>query len=390
MIKPHYIMKNYIPFLAIALVLGACQDEPQGALETLRARRDSLKTEHGTLAAEIDKLESQIALLDSSQQITRVSANKIEGQTFEHFFTSQANLEAEFNALVYPEISGVVTAIFVEEGQKVTKGQSILQIDIELIRKQIAEVETQYVLAEDIYNRQKNLWDQKIGSEIQYLQAKANKEALENSIATIRKQLSKGTVTAPFSGVIDEIIPRIGEMGNPGMPVVRVINLSELYIKADVSENYLTTLKEGMVAEVVFPGVDTLAATISRIGSYINPENRTFKVRVDLKESSPYLKPNLFATLRIKDFVADTAVVLPSGSILQDFSGDNYVFVLKNPNIDPKAQKRFIKTGLSYDGNTHILEGLSPGELIIDKGARKVIDGEQVKVMTDKEKLANK
>lgn len=390
MTKPHFKMKTYIPLIAFAFLLGACENQPQGALETLQARRDSLKEEHGAMSDEISKLESQIALLDSSQQITKVSANRIEAQSFDHYFTSQANLESEFNALIYPEINGTVTAIFVEEGQKVSKGQSILQLDTELIRKQITEIETQYALAEDIYNRQKNLWDQKIGSEVQYLQAKANKESLENSLATIKKQLSKGTVTAPFAGVVDEIIPRIGEMGNPGMPVARIINLSELYIKADVSENYLTTLKEGMSAEVVFPGVDTLAASISRIGSYINPENRTFKVRVDLKESSPYLKPNLFATLRIKDFSADSTVILPTGSILQDYSGDNYVFVLKNASIDPKAQKRFIKTGLSYEGFTHIVEGLAPGEMVIDKGARKVIDGEMVKVMTENDEIANK
>ena len=383
-------MKTYTSLFAVALILASCGSQPQGALETLQARRDSLKQVQGNLGMEISKLESQIALLDSSLQITRVSANKIEASSFEHFFTSQANLEAEFDALVYPEINGVVTAIFVEEGQKVSKGQSILQMDTELIRKQIAEVETQFVLAEDIYNRQKNLWDQKIGSEVQYLQAKANKEALENSIATLKKQLSKGTVTAPFAGVVDEIIPRIGEMGNPAMPVARVVNLSELYIKADVSENYLTALKEGMEAEVVFPGVDTLDASISRIGSYINPENRTFKVRVDLKESSEYLKPNLFATLRIRDFHADSAVVLPSGAILQDYSGDNYVYVLKNAGVDPKAQKRFVKTGMSYEGLTHIVEGLVPGEMVIDKGARKVIDGEMVRVMTDEEQLANK
>lgn len=390
MTKPHFKMKTYIPLIAFAFLLGACENQPQGALETLQARRDSLKEEHGAMSDEISKLESQIALLDSSQQITKVSANRIDAQSFEHFFTSQANLEAEFNALVYPEINGTVTAIFVEEGQKVSKGQSILQLDTELIRKQITEIETQYALAEDIFNRQKNLWDQKIGSEVQYLQAKANKESLENSLATIKNQLSKATVTAPFAGVVDEIIPRIGEMGNPGMPVARVINLSELYIKADVSENYLTTLKEGMSADVVFPGVDTLAAAISRIGSYINPENRTFKVRVDLKESSPYLKPNLFATLRIKDFAADSAVVLPTSSILQDYSGDNYVFVLRNASLDPKAQKRFIKTGMSYDGFTHIVEGLTPGEMVIDKGARKVIDGEMVKVMSENDQTATK
>lgn len=381
-------MKNSIIYTFALLLLASCGSAPESGLEGLKTKRDSLQGEYEAIGAEITNLEEQIALLDSTQEITRVSANELKETSFEHYFTSQANLESEYNALVFPEISGVVTAIYAQEGQKLSKGQRILQLDTELIRKQIAEVETQYALAEDIYNRQKKLWDQNIGSEVQYLQAKTNKESLEGSLATLRKQLSKGTVTAPFAGTLDEIVPRIGEMGSPTMPVARVVNLKDLYLDADVSENYLTTLKEGMAAEVIFPGIDTLQAKVSRIGSYINPENRTFKVRVDLEEDSEYLKPNLFATIRVKDFYADSTVVLPSGNILQDFEGDNYVFVLNNIDLEPRVEKRKIKTGLSYDGLTHILAGLSPGEYVIEKGARKVIDGEIVRLMKDESQLA--
>lgn len=382
-------MKNLSIIAVLAVLLSACGSEPQGALDTLRAKRDSLQTNYDELGEEIAQIEDQIALLDSTQKMTSVSARKLTNTKFEHYFTSQANLESEYNALVYPEINGVVTNIFVEEGQNVRKGQRILQMDTDVIRKQIAEVETQYTLAQDIYNRQKNLWDQKIGSEVQYLQAKTNMETLENSLATLRKQVDKGTVTAPFDGIVDEIVPRIGEMGSPAMPVARVVNLSKLYIDADVSENYITTLREGMTAEVLFPGVDTLSASISRIGSYINPENRTFKVRVDLEESSEFLKPNLFATLRIKDFEKDSTVVLPSGNVLQDFNGNHYVYVLKNPTLNPKAEKRIIELGRSYDGVTHVLNGLESGEYVIEKGARKVVDGETVNWEKEDSKLAN-
>jgi RND family efflux transporter MFP subunit len=381
-------MKNYIFYSLAILFLASCGAATESGLDTLKSKRDSLQGKYDEIGAEIAELEDQIALLDSSQEITQVSVNQLMQTSFEHYFTSQANLESEYNALVFPEISGVVTAIYAEEGQQLSKGQRILQLDTELIRKQIAEVETQYTLAEDIYNRQKKLWEQNIGSEVQYLQAKTNKESLESSLATLRKQLSKGTVTAPFAGTLDAVMPRIGEMGSPTMPVARVVNLKDLYLDADVSENYLTTLKEGMAAEVIFPGIDTLQAKVSRIGSYINPENRTFKVRVDLEENSEYLKPNLFATIRVKDFYADSTIVLPSGNILQDFEGDNYVFVLNNIDLEPKVEKREIKTGLSYDGLTHVVEGLSPGEYVIEKGARKVIDGEIVRVMEEQSKLA--
>lgn len=378
-------MKHF-PFILIlfSLILASCGGEKK-ALDALVAERDSLKTVQSDVASKLMELDEQISLLDSSLKLTQISAFPIQTSLFEHYFSAQANLESEYNALIFPEIQGVVTEIYAEEGQTLTKGQRILQLDTELIRKSIAEVETQYQLATELYNRQQNLWEQNIGSEVQYLQARTNKEALENSLSTLRKQLSMGTVTAPFSGTLDEIMPRIGEMASPGMPVARVVSLKDLYVKADVSESYLKLLNEGMSAEVVFPGIDTVAAEVSRIGSYINPENRSFKVRVDLKENSPYLKPNLFATLRIRDFVTDSAVVLPAGAILQDYEGKNYVFTVNESGGSARVTKRIIETGLSYEGMTHVTSGLSQGDRIVDKGARKVVDGEVVRIMISEE-----
>lgn len=360
--------------------MTSCGNQEE-SLEKLIASRDSLKEIQSEVAADLLKLEDQIAALDTAPKTNVVTVAAAASGRFEHFFTAQASLEAEFNSLVFPEINGVVKNIFVKEGEKVSKGQKLIQLDTEVIRKSIEEVETQYELAKEVYNRQKNLWDQKIGSEIQFLEARTNKERLEKSLETLKEQLNMGVVSAPFNGVVDDIMPKIGEMASPAMPVARIINLSEMYLDADVSENYIPVLKEGMPCEVMFAGIDTLKASISRIGNYINPENRTFKIRVDLKEQNPLLKPNLFATLRICDFSADSAIAIPAGSVLEDFEGRNYL-LLVNPegNGEGVVEKRIVTRGIVADGSVLITNGLSDGELYIDKGSRKVSEGERVRI----------
>jgi RND family efflux transporter MFP subunit len=370
----------YFPIAAALFLIGSCGKQ-QDSLEKLIASRDSLKQIQSSVASDLLRIEERIAALDTSQKMNLVSVAEATNSRFAHYFTAQASLEAEFNSLVFPEISGVVKSIFVKEGDKVSKGQKLLQLDTEVVRKSIEEVEIQYELAREVYNRQKNLWDQKIGSEIQFLEARTNKERLEKSLETLKEQLSKGIVSAPFNGVVDDIVPKIGEMASSAMPVARVINLSEMYLDADVSENYIPILREGMPCEVMFPGIDTLKAGISRIGNYINPENRTFKIRVDLKEQNPLLKPNLFATLRICDFSADSAVAIPAGSVLEDFEGRNYLLLVKpEGESEGLVVKRLVTRGMVADGKALISEGLQAGELYIDKGSKKVSEGERVRI----------
>jgi RND family efflux transporter MFP subunit len=375
-------MNRIIYIFILASILGACGGgEKEEGVARLKAERDSIKSIYDELGEQLASLDERIANADTTRQLVGVSLYKVEPGPFEHHFSVQAGLEAEYNALVFPEISGVVKAVYAKEGDKVSKGQKLFQLDTELIRKSIQEVQTQYDLAVDIYNRQKNLWDQKIGSEIQYLEAKSRKESLENSMATLNEQLSMGTVVAPFNGVLDEIVPKIGEMASPAMPVARVINMSELYLKADVSESYLTSVKQGMNVEVVFPGIDTLSAAVSRIGDFINPENRSFVVRVDLKESNEYLKPNLLANITICDFKSDSSIVLPASMVLEDYEGRSFVYVAKASEGEGEVEKRIVQRGIVAEGMAQIVTGLNPGEWVVDKGARKVSDGERVRVI---------
>ena len=252
-----------------------------------------------------------------------------------------------------------------------------MSLDTELIQRNINEVETSYSLAKDIFERQERLWEQKIGSEVQYLEAKNRKESLEATLATLNRQAGMGMVTAPFAGIVDEVVPKVGEMASPMAHVARVVSLNEMYLKAAVSENYAGRVQEGMMVNVIIPGVDTLKSTIDRVGQFINPENRTFEITVALNDAKS-LKPNMYAALEINDILRDSVITLPSSMIQEDFEGRNYVYVLSPDGAAFEVKKTFVSPGPSYQSATLIESGLKAGDMVVDKGSRKVVNGEKV------------
>jgi len=347
----------------------------------LKSQKDSLKTIYEDVAKKIAAIDEQLKDLDTSIVHPLVTINQIKLTKFEHFVDVQGMVETGGNALLYPEVPGKIIAILSKEGSRVNKGDVIIKLDAETLISTIKEVEKSYDLAKDIFEKQDKLWQQKIGSEVQYLQAKTNKESLEQKIKTLNEQLDMYNIKAPFSGVVDEISPKVGESANPAFPVARVLNYNETYIKADVSENYIETIKTGNLVKVNFPDINkAFETTISRNGDFINPNNRTFKVNININEFKENVKPNLLADLSIRDFTKDTAIVLPSRIIQQDRKGNNYIFVLQSKGNKKIAQKVIIKTGLSYNGVTLVTEGLKGGEAFIDKGARSIQDGDVVEV----------
>lgn len=367
-------------FLAAStvLILSACS-APEGNQDVakLQAKKDSLVQLSGNINAEIKALENQLIELTGNEEMVAVSAITLQPKTFEHYFTVQGNIETDKNALVFPETQGVVKTVHVSEGQRVSKGQLLVSLDTELIQRNINEVETNYKLAKDIFERQERLWEQKIGSEVQYLEAKNRKESLEATLATLNRQAGMGMVTAPFSGIVDEIVPKVGEMASPMMHVARVVSLNEMYLKADVSENYAGRVKEGMLVNVIVPGVDTLKSQIDRVGQFINPENRTFEITVALDESAA-LKPNMYAALEINDILRDSVITIPSSMIQEDFEGRSYVYTLTSAGSAFEVKKTFVSSGPSYQSETLIESGLKAGDKVVSKGARKVVDGEKV------------
>lgn len=376
--------------LTITALLASCGGEVVDQdLATLTTKRDSIKTEIATLTTQLLELEEQIAEMDEDFSLLQVTAVEAAPTAFDHFFTVQGTVETDLNAQVYPETQGMVTSIRVSEGQRIGKGQTIMTLDTEIISKNIAEVETQYELAKEIYERQKRLWEQNIGSEVQYLEAKTNKERLENTLATLNKQANMGVVKAPFAGVIDQIIPKIGEMASPGFPVARVVSLEGMYVTADVSEHYVNDVKEGMKAEVILPGVDTLNAAIDRVGRFIKPDNRTFEISAELDQSDA-LRPNMFCALRLNDAHFDSTLVIPSSMVQQDVKGQNFLYILEKNDANYLVRKQVITTAESYDGLIRVAEGLKPGDLVVNKGSRRVVDGQEVELYEKPANLASK
>lgn len=368
----------------IALAFAACgASSPKGDLEKLRAEMDSLKTVRTKLDDRILALERSIAEKDSTIEDKLVTSVQAGKDVFKHYFEVYGNVQSDKSAVLYAENAGVVQAIRVKEGQSVKKGQVLLAQDVELIDKNINEIETQLDLATTLYEKQKRLWDQNIGSEVQFLEAKNRKESLENSLATAREQKQRSTVVAPFDGVVDKIFPKVGELVAMSSPIVRLVNIDELYINADISERYMGDLTQGDSVWVIVNRNDTIKSAISRVGDYINPSNRSFEIRVDLKEKVSVLRPNSLVVLKINDHTEEDVIVIPSSIIMQDGSGEDYVFTIgQNEHKDQVARKTPVQTGLSYLGKTVVKKGLTEGDDLIDKGSRKVRDGDKVKKTT--------
>lgn len=375
---------KFLPLTTLLLLLAfSCGQGTQMDTQTLVQEKDSLKSlvnEYNARIAEINKL---IAEEDEGfeKNLTLVETLVVMPQRFDHYFKIYGEVETNKNVLLYPESQGILNAISVTEGQQVSKGQLLATIDSEILRNQITELQTNYALAKTTYDKQARLWEQNIGSEMQYLQAKTQKESLESSLATLNSQLAKAQIRAPFAGVVDEIIPNAGEMATPQMPIIRLVNLDEMYIKSDVSEQHLQSVKIGTPVKVSFPSLGkTLEAEISESSKYINPENRSFKVTVDLPKNGDDLRPNQLAHLRINDYSDDNALVLPSSIVMQTAEGADFIYVLADEGDKTFAKRVMVTTGHEYEGQIEILSGIENGTRVISNGAKSVRDGQRVRL----------
>jgi len=306
----------------------------------------------------------------------KVTTLTVDTAPFDHFFTVQGNVETDRMAQVFPMTQGTVERIRVTEGETVRKGQVLLELDNDVVASNQDELETRLGLAKDVLARQERLWAQDIGTEVQLLEARANVEALEESIAAFNEQVDLGSVTAPFSGTVDRIFAKEGELASPARPVARVLDLEEVYVRAKVSDHYVGAVTEGQRVDIVVPGVDTIASSVGRVGRYIEPANRTFEIVVPITGDQGLL-PNQFVSLRINDLHVDTAITLPSSLILQDRAGKDFVYRIENG----QAKRQPVTIGTAYQDRVLILDGLTPGTTIIDRGAGQVVEGETVQVI---------
>ncbi len=381
------------PILGVLLVvlfsLQACQPpekEYTNDLAGLRMKLSDKQKELSKMKSEIATIKDSIAILDpSSVEVKRrlVTIDTVNTKTFKTFVEVQGSVQSDETSNASSEMGGRITQLLVDEGDYVSLNQLIAVTDMESVNKSIAEVEKALELATDVFNRQANLWKQNIGSELQYLQAKNNKEQLEKKLETVKFTITKANVYAPMAGVVDVVYAKQGEMAGPGAPILKIMSTGMVKVVADVSESYLKSVKRGDRVKIEFPALELERyARISTIGRSINAGNRTFQVEVKMSNRGGALKPNLLALMYLNDFSASKAVVLPTELVQQDVSGKSFVFITGNDKENGDiAQKIFIETDQAYEGEILVTEGLEGGEMMIVQGSRDVNDKEPIQVL---------
>lgn len=374
--------------MSSVILFSQCGSEQisNGQIAELQKEKDSLRKIKQDVSVKINELEDQIKLLDTNgnHNVPIVTIAQVKSGIFKHYFSVQGVVESDKNAAINADVGAKIQKIRVIEGARVKKGQILIELDSRVLMNNIEELKTQIELATIVYDKQKSLWDQNIGSEIQYLEAKTNKEGLERKLQTLYSQLDYYHIKAPFDGLVDEIYPRVGEMASPAMPLVRVMNLNSVYLKADVSEDYFGKIKVGDTAIIGFnsAGIE-IKSSITRIGNYINPNNRSFKIRFELNNKTHNLIPNMLAVVKVLDYTAPSKSIIIPGKLLQETpQGEGFVYIL-HENGSSRAQKVMISTGRSYKGEIEVLSGLKEENQIIVKGARNIKDGEIVGVYTN-------
>lgn len=356
----------------------------KGNLKELRLKRSEVITQADVLSKELKKIDDAISALDQNHKETLITTFQAKDTVFKHYLELQAAVQTKENIVVNAEFGGILMQIYVKEGQRVSKGQSLGKIDDGGLTQQLAQLEIQAVLAKTTFDRQKNLWDQKIGSEIQYLQAKSNYEAQNKAVLQLKRQMAKTVVKAPFSGIIDEIISERGSVVGPGSPILRVISLGNMYLEAEVPEKYIGAVKRGTEVIVDFPMLnEKITTTISLVNNNINPGNRSFKVQIQVPNKSGLIKPNLSAKININDYSNLKVITVPLSIISENADGEQYIYIAEQTGKDSQAiaKKVIVKTGKSQGDLIEILEGLNDGDSIIKEGARSIKDGQKVSII---------
>ncbi|MGY8932602.1 MAG: efflux RND transporter periplasmic adaptor subunit [Flavobacteriales bacterium] len=386
-------MKNIFLLLTLAILTISCGGDSKSItatienkdLKKIREKRNELITEQATIAGKLKIIDAAISKLDTIKKYPLVTAFQVKTINFNHFLELQGSVATKQNLILYPEFSGLLTKVYVKEGQKVAKGQLLATIDDAGLSEQVAQMEVQLSLAKTTFERQKRLWEQKIGSEIEFLQAKATYEGQENAVNQMKSQLAKTSVRAPFSGIIDDIITEQGTVVGAGVSqLLRIVNLDNMYIEAEVPEVYLSRIVPGKTVEVYFPVLgETLNTKVDQVSNFINPSNRTFKITILIKNKEKLIKPNLTAKIKINDYTNEQAVLIPQSIISENSLGEQYIFIAQNINKDNEAtaKKMIVKTGKTQGDSVEVLEGVVSNDIIINEGARNVKDGQNVKIL---------
>jgi RND family efflux transporter MFP subunit len=369
-------IKFIIPLLVIGLLSACSTDE---TAETLNKQLETFRKEHRELSQKITETEEKLKLLtkgEDTRQKEAVVLQQITPRTFSHYFEASGSVEAVEEAFISPEVNGQIKAILVDEGDRVKKGQLLAKLNTEITERNIQEVESSLSLATDVFERQKRLWEQKIGSEVQFLEARNNKKNLENRLETLRAQLDLAIINAPIDGIVEKVFQKTGELASPGMQLMQIVNLDELIVRADVSEAFLPAIHTGDTVSLSFPSFPDYKKeyAISRVGNVVNINNRTFEIELRIKNENEILKPNMISVITINDYTAKNSMIVPSKIIKEDLNG-RYLYVAVQQDNDLISRKKYITIGRTYGNETRIISGLEMDDKVIVEGYNRITDG---------------
>ena len=374
-------MRKILIVSVITLALYSCGNkENNQSIDSLIESKNTkaLVEKKATLQLEIAKIEEALAKLETKKEEALVSVITVKDTLFNHYLDIQGSVDTKENIIIQPEFSGTLTSLTVIAGQKVAKGQILGRIDDAGMSQQLAQIQTQYELAKTTFDRQKNLWDQKIGSEIQFLQAQTQMTSLQKSIGQMKAQLSKTIIRAPFSGTIDELFVEKGQVVAPSpQGLMRIVNLGNMFVSTSVPETYIGKLKVGTEVDVYLTSLGkTYKGKVRQIGNFINPNNRSFGIEVSIPNPDNLLRPNQVAKLKIIDYVNKDATVVPTNVIQEDGKGNQYLYIVEGSNGKTGVAKKTIVTvGKSSDNVTEIITGLSEEDVIVSEGVNAISDG---------------
>jgi RND family efflux transporter MFP subunit len=386
-------MKKRLMLAVASLIVFACSKDSKtledviksGNITEIRALKEDVSAAQYSIKIQLEQLDAAIAKLDTVKKNPLVTTFEAKGELFNHYIELQGNVMTKKNVLIYTQMGGLLTDVYVREGQSVKKGEILARIDDGGLEQQLAQMNIQTALAKTTFERQERLWNQNIGSEIEYLQAKSRFEGQEKAVGQMQSQLAKSVIRAPFSGIIDNIITEQGTVVAPGQSqILRIVNLQDMYIETDVPERYIPTVTKNKNVLVEFPVLNkTVEAKVRQAANYINPENRSFKVEIAVPNQDKTIKPNLTARLKINDYTNENTVLIPQSIISENANGQQYVYTVSaktGANIGT-ARKVVIETGKTQGSVIEVLKGIKSGDEIILEGARSVKDGQQVKVL---------
>lgn len=386
-------MNKFYTILLITVIFG-CNSSGNVSIESLienkdlnelKKRKDEYVNAMNAMKVELNEINSGIAFLDVNERLTLVSKYEIKEQVFTSYIEAQANLKTRKNILVLPEFQGTLEKIYVDEGQNVSKGKLLAEINDSGLKEQLDQLIIQRDFAKENYERIQRLWENNIGSEIQFLKSKSDFESIQKGVDQMRDMLSKTKIYAPFTGVVDEIIANQGSNLIPGVTnILRLVNLDDVYAEAFVSEKYISSISNGTEALVKIPLLNKeIQSKITQTGNFIDPNNRTFRIEIPVDNTDRRIKQNLDAKILINTYKKDNAVVVPLRIIREDAEGKNYIYVMDEDKKDGVyvTRKAVIKIGNKSNTDAEVIEGLNFGEIIVLEGANLVEDLQRVKLI---------